>query len=493
MNALQEKNTESELFFNITANETRGILLENSIPQEIYCELEEHRDMVGKIFKGKVTRILPNIKAAFIDIGIDKLAFLPFSRIKHNYNDRSNILENQYKNIIVGDEYLVQVVKNPVNKKGAKVTKTLSIPSRYFIYLINDNGIGVSSKIKNDKERKKLNDLASDFIIKNNLTHGLIVRTMAENVNEDILLADLESLLKLWESIEVKSQSKKAKNCVFEDLSLPARVIRDLPTRMVKNIWIDSEKDFQVLKQYIDDFLPDNESNVLFYDNDQPIFDRYNIEDCINSTLNRTISLPSGGSVIFDFTEAMTTIDINSGSFAGKDNKDEMAFHINTEAVTVIAQQLRLRNIGGIILIDLIDMENERFKRIVFDEFNRIMLADTLKYHIYPISQIGLIEMTREQNRHSLYQIMCEQCSACEGKGFAVSSGILFYQMIRRIKCIAAKSNSKKITVILGEKIYSYYNQYGVKQLNDLGKNINKKLNITQSSYDLDGEFDIVE
>ena len=490
---MKEKNKETELFFNITANEVRGVLLENNIPQEIYCEFKEHADLVGKIFKGKVTRILPNIKATFIDIGRYKVAFLPFSRIKHKYKDQVNNLEHEYKNIIVGYELLVQVVKNSVNKKGAKVTKSLSIPSRYFVYLINDSGVGISSKIKNDKERKKLNKLVSDFITENKLTHGLIVRTITENVSEDILIADLERLLKLWRSIEKKFQSKKAGNCVFEELPLPARVLRDLPAKMVKNIWIDSEKDFQILKQYIDNFLPDNESNILFYDGDVPIFEKFNIEHFINSSLNRAVSLPSGGGIIFDYTEAMSTIDVNSGSFAGEDNKDEMAFHVNKEAIAVIAQQLRLRNIGGIILIDLIDMRSEKFKRIIFEEFNKIMLADTMKYHIYPISKIGLIEMTREQNRHSLDQIMYEHCSVCDGKGFVISSGILFYRMIRQIKYVGANTQSKNLSVILGERIYSYYSQYGVKQLKDLGNTMNKKLNITLSSYDLEDEFDIVD
>jgi ribonuclease G len=269
---LQKETIESELIFNITANQTRGVLLENQVPQEIYCESKEHPDLVGKIFKGKVIRLLPNIKAAFIDIGIDKAAFMPFSKIPDDNDGYLTIPEIQRHNLIEGSNHLVQIVKNPVGDKGAKVTTLLTLASRYFVYLINDKGIGVSSKIKNDKERKKLNNLVSDFIIKNDLSHGVIVRTMAENVSNDILLANLERLCQRWDYIQKKSKSTKSGNCVYEDLPLPARVYRDSPARTVKNIRVDSESSLQMLNKYIIDFFPDSQTNIECYDAREPIF-----------------------------------------------------------------------------------------------------------------------------------------------------------------------------------------------------------------------------
>ena len=489
---MQKETIESELIFNITANQTRGVLLENQVPQEIYCESKEHPDLVGKIFKGKVIRLLPNIKAAFIDIGIDKAAFMPFSKIPDDNDGYLTIPEIQRHNLIEGSNHLVQIVKNPVGDKGAKVTTLLTLASRYFVYLINDKGIGISSKIKNDKERKKLNNLVSDFIIKNDLSHGLIVRTMAENVSDDILLANLEGLCQRWDYIQKKSKSTKSGNCVYEDLPLPARVYRDSPARTVKNIRVDSESSLQILSQYIIDFFPDSQTNLEFYDASEPIFQKYNIENCIQSALNRSVSLPTGGCIVFDHTEAMTTIDVNSGSFSGKGSKNEMAFHVNSEAIKLIAQQLRLRNIGGIIVIDLIDMTSDRFNRTIYEKFKEIMLSDTLKHHVFPISQIGLIEMTREQSRDSLYHIMCEICPVCEGLGFEVSSGALFYEMIRQVKDIGRRSNTKELAVTVGQKIYSYYNDYGKIQMKDLERALNKKINISLSSYD-DNDFYIAD
>jgi len=483
---LQKETIESELIFNITANQTRGILLENQVPQEIYCESKEHPDLVGKIFKGKVIRLLPNIKAAFIDIGLDKAAFMPFSKITDDNDGYLTIPEIQRHNLSEGSNHLVQIVKNPVDDKGAKVTKLLTLPSRYFVYLINDKGIGVSSKIKNDKEREKLNNLVTDFINKNDLSYGLIVRTMAENVSEDILLADLERLCQQWSDIQKKSTSMKSVGCIYEELPLPFRILRDLPTRALKNIRIDSESSVQMLSQYIVNFLPDSHASIKFYEAGEPIFQKYNIENCIQGALNRSVSLPAGGCIVFDHTEAMTTIDVNSGSFAGKVSKNEMAFHVNSEAIKLIAQQLRLRNIGGIIVIDLIDMTSNRLNRAIYEKFKEIMLSDTLKHHIFPISQIGLIEMTREQNRDSLYQIMCESCPTCKGLGFEISSGTLFYEMIRQVKETGKRSNNKELIVTVGQKIYSYYNDYGKIQLKDLEKHLNKKINISLSLYDDD-------
>ena len=482
---------ESELIFNFTANETRGVLLEGSTPLEIYYEYRDHKDLVGKIYKGKVIRVLPNIEAAFVDIGHEKAAFLEFSDILVSEKNPSKGVRGGRPNIKLGDEYLVQVTKNPVAGKGAKVSNILTFSSRYFVYFSGIKRISISSKINNKNERERLEGLMSEFLNQRDSSDGVIARTMAHAIDEAILLRDLDSLSRMCEQVRQNSKLIKPKNCLYEGLALPMRIIRDFPTKMIKKIRVDSEYEFHMLTHYLSEYSPDVQTKIDFYQGDIPIFDEYSIEEQIQSAYQRSVNLPSGGNIVFDQTEAMTIIDVNSGQFnKGKDH-DEMALLVNNEAIIVIAQQLRLRNIGGIIVIDFIDMMSNKFNQIVYKKFKEIMHKDRVQNQIFPLSRIGLIEMIRKQHHNSLYQEMFTICSQCHGKGYQLSGSMLFYRMVRTLKYRILKDNLKSISVSVGKTIFRYYNKYGKSQIKILEKEINTSIKLSLSTIDPDGEYEI--
>ncbi len=429
-----------EILINVTPREVRAALLENGVLQEIHVERAARRGLLNNIYKGRVCRVLPGMQAAFVDIGLERTAFLHASDIARR-NAALNAADEQDATppldirelIREGDEVLVQVVKNPLGSKGARLTTFVTLPSRFLVYLPNGKGVGVSSRIEDEAEKERLRTVAEQVLAAHDQAGGVIVRTAAEGADEEALKSDLEFLRKLWLVVQEQCRKGAVKTLVHEDLPLPIRVLRDLATTDVERILIDSESDFQHMQTFTATFLPQLGPKLELYTRRRPIFDLHGVEDEIKKALDRSISLKSGGYVIFDQTEAMTTVDVNTGAYVGHRNLEETIFRTNLEAAVTIARQLRLRNLGGIIIIDFIDMEEDDHRKRVMQVLEQSMLRDHARHQITPVSPLGLVEMTRKRTRESLQHILCEDCPNCNGRGFVMTSATVCFEIFREI------------------------------------------------------------
>ena len=332
-----------------------------------------------------------------------------------------------------GQELLVQILKEPLGTKGARLTTHITIPSRYLVMTPNGSGVGVSSRIEADAERERLRSLLESFIADEHAPGGYIVRTAAEGAPEDALRADMVFLQRIWQSIESKAGRTPPGELVYEDLPLPLRMLRDSSGAETARVRVDSEATFAQVKEFAEHFVPHLAPLIKLYGEDRPIFDVYGIDDEINRALNRKVPLKSGGHVVFDQTEAMTTIDVNTGAYVGYRNLEETIFRTNLEAAAAIARQLRLRNLGGIIIIDFIDMTEEEHRRQVLQALTERLAGDHAKSEIMNVSPLGLVEMTRKRNRESLEHVLCRPCPSCEGRGFVKTSETVCYEIFREI------------------------------------------------------------
>ena len=437
---MSDDSPKEEILINVTPREVRAALLENGVLQEIHVERAARRGLLNNIYKGRVCRVLPGMQAAFVDIGLERTAFLHASDISRRNTALNAGAEQdptppiEIRELIrEGDEVLVQVVKNPLGSKGARLTTFVTLPSRYLVYLPNGNGVGVSSRIEDEAERERLRTVAEHVLAAHEQAGGVIVRTAAEGADDEALGSDLEFLCKLWLVVQEQCRNGAVKALVHEDLPLPIRVLRDLVTTDVERILIDSESDFQHMQSFTATFLPQLEPKLELYTRRRPIFDLHGVEDEIKKALDRSISLKSGGYVIFDQTEAMTTVDVNTGAYVGHRNLEETIFRTNLEAAVTIARQLRLRNLGGIIIIDFIDMEEEDHRKRVMQTLEQSMLRDHARHQITPVSPLGLVEMTRKRTRESLQHILCEDCPNCNGRGFVMTSATVCFEIFREI------------------------------------------------------------
>lgn len=420
-----------EILINVTPPETRVAVIENGILQEVVIERTRERGLVGNIYKGEVCRVLPGMQAAFVDIGLPKAAFLHLSDLcvrdlekKGSENIEHYLHESQH--------IVVQVVKDPLGTKGARLTMEISIPSRFQVYMPYGNNSGVSQRIECDEERARLRACLDNFR-QERQCGGFIARTAAECVEESILIADMEFLLKLWESISEKISSAKAKQFIHKDLPLSIRTLRDLYKESIERIRVDSRETFQRLTEFAEVFVPEIVPIIEHYTGECPVFDIYNVEDEIKKALERKVKLKSGGHLVFDQTEAMTTVDVNTGGYVGGRNLEETIFKTNLEAAQTIARQLRLRNLGGIIIIDFIDMKSEEHKKQVLRALERNLERDRAKTKISEVSSLGLVEMTRKRTRESLEHVLCEPCCACGGRGVLKTPETMCLEIFREI------------------------------------------------------------
>jgi ribonuclease G len=424
-----------EILINVTPREVRAALVENGMLQEIVIERASRRGLISNIYNGRVSRVLPGMQAAFIDVGLERTAFLHASDI---VNESAAALgarngEPNIRDLVTeGGQLLVQVLKDPLGTKGARLTTHITIPSRYLVMLPKGSGIGISARIEDEAERERLRSLM-DSIITTPTKAGYIVRTAAEGASLEALRADMLFLQKLWEAIEEAAAKAGPGELVHEDLALPLRVLRDLLGPEVERVRVDSPEEFQRMKEFADRFMPHLAPKIELYSEDRPLFDLYGIEDEIDRALNRKVALKSGGYVIFDQTEAMTTIDVNTGAYVGHRNLEETIFRTNLEAAVVIARQLRLRNLGGIIIIDFIDMIEEEHRHQVLQALTARLQNDHAKTQIMSVSPLGLVEMTRKRNRESLEHVLCQACPSCEGRGFVKSPETVCYEIFREI------------------------------------------------------------
>ena len=425
-----------EILINITPQETRVAIVENGALQEVCIERQRSRGIVGNIYKGKVNRVLPGMEAAFVDIGLEKAGFLHVSDIDSGKvsddGDDANHRPAINELLREGQTLLVQVGKDPMGTKGARLTTSISVPSRYLVYMPNSTMIGISVKIEDEVERERLRHLL-ETCLGENQTGGCIVRTAAEGVDEEELQKDARFLTKLWNSLLEYSQTLEAGSIVHEDLPLSIRTLRDMVGKETSLVRVDSRESFQKMSQFAMRYMPDLPARIEHYPGERPLFDLYNIDDELQRALGRQVGLKSGGYLIIDQTEAMTTIDINTGAFVGHQNLEETIFKTNMEASQAIARQLRLRNLGGIIIIDFIDMEHDDHKRQVIKSLEKYLDKDHAKTQVCEVSPLGLVEMTRKRTRESLEHILCEACKVCHGRGSLKTAETVCYEIFREI------------------------------------------------------------
>jgi ribonuclease G len=420
-----------EILINVTPPETRVALIENGVLQEVIIERTRARGLVGNIYKGEVCRVLPGMQAAFVDIGLSRAAFLHLSDLPSQELARKGS-ENIEHYLQEGQHIVVQVVKDPLGTKGARLTTDISIPSRFQVYMPYSCMIGVSQRIECESERVRLRACIEQFKAQQECG-GFIARTAAECAEEDILIADMTFLLKLWESINEKIATAPAKSFIHKDLPLSIRTLRDLYKEGIDRIRVDSKETYQKLLEFAHAFVPDIVDVIEHYAGECPVFDIYNVEDEIRKALERKVKLKSGGYLIFDQTEAMTTVDVNTGGYVSGRNLEETIFKTNLEATQTIARQLRLRNLGGIIIIDFIDMKSDEHKKQVLQALERNLEKDRAKTKITEVSALGLVEMTRKRTRESLEHILCEPCSACGGRGVLKTAETMCLEIFREI------------------------------------------------------------
>jgi ribonuclease G len=426
-----------EILINITPQETRVAIVENGALQEVCIERQRSRGIVGNIYKGKVNRVLPGMEAAFVDIGLEKAGFLHVSDVdfvqptepgENGGTPRPAIIELLHE----GQTLLVQVVKDPIGTKGARLTTSISVPSRYLVYMPNSTSIGISVKIEDDVERERLKNLLEACRAENQLG-GCIIRTAAEGVNERELQRDISFLSKLWGALLESAETVAPGSIIHEDLPLSIRTLRDMVGVDTTVVKVDSRETYQKMCAFAARYIPDLPAQIDHYPGDRPLFDLNNIDDEIQRALARQVGLKSGGYLIIDQTEAMTTIDINTGAFVGHQNLEETIFKTNMEASQAIARQLRLRNLGGIIIIDFIDMERDDHKRQVLNSLQKYLAKDHAKTQVCDVSPLGLVEMTRKRTRESLEHVLCEPCTTCHGRGSLKTTETVCYEILREI------------------------------------------------------------
>ena len=440
-----------EILINVTPPETRVAFVENGVLQEVLIERTSRRGLVGNIYKGKICRILPGMQAAFVDIGLERAAFLHISDL--SAGDREKTDTDQIELIFRdGQEVVVQVVKDPIGAKGARLSTEISLPSVYEVYMPYSRISGVSQRIECEKERSRLRHIVEAFQ-KEHATGAFIARTAAEGIDEAALRSDMLFLLKLWNSIAQRNRTAKPKTLLHEDLPLNMRVLRDLHRAKVEKIRIDSRETHGRLNKFAKEFVPDLAPLIEHYAGERPLFDLYGVEDEIQKALERRVVLKSGCHLIFDQTEAMTTIDVNTGAFVGGRNLEETIFKTNLEAAQAIARQLRLRNLGGIIIIDFIDMRDPDHRKQVLQALQKSLEKDHAKNTISEVSSLGLVEMTRKRTRESLEHVLCEPCPACCGRGVLKTAETVCLEIFREIIREVRQYNVQELLVLASNEV----------------------------------------
>ncbi len=486
-----------EVLVNVTPRETRVAILENGLLQEIHVERASRRGLVGNIYLGRVGRILPGMQAAFVDIGLERTAFLhaqdifsPSGADMESQGERRQT-ENITSLLHVDQQVLVQVIKDPLGSKGARLTTHITIPSRYLVFMPAMGNIGVSQKIADEDERTRLRDLLTGLRPDDD-SGGYIIRTAAEGVTREEFAEDMGFLRRLWETVQSRLAANGRDRLIYQALPLVQRILRDLPRGRVETVRIDSREAYQAALEFARTFLPEMVSRIEHYPGERPIFDLYSIDDEIQKALKRKVQLKSGGHLYIDQTEAMTTIDVNTGAFVGHRNLEETIFKTNLEAAQAIARQLRLRNLGGIIIIDFIDMTEDDHKRQVLRALEKAMEGDRAKRFICEVSSLGLVEMTRERTRESLEHVLCEPCPACDGRGSVKTRETTCYEIFREILRQSRQFEARQFLVLASQGVVDMLLDEESTSVADLEVFIGKSIKLQVESLYTQEQFDVV-
>ena len=484
-----------DILINVTPQETRVAVMANGVVQELQVERTASRGLVGNIYMGRVVRVLPGMQSAFIEIGLERAAFLHVADIweaRTNSELGSAPASRPIEKILAeGQPLMVQVVKDPIGTKGARLATQISIAGRLLVHLPQDSHIGISQRIEDETERKLLREKVQHLLPAEE-RGGYIVRTVAESATDAELANDVAYLRRLWGYIRERAQTSHAPSLLHQDLSLAQRVLRDFVDEDTGRIVVDSRENFARLQAFAADYVPKVLPKIEHYAGERPLFDLYNVEEEIEKALARRVDLKSGGYLIIDQTEAMTTIDVNTGGFVGVRNFDDTIFKTNLEAAHVIARQLRLRNLGGIIIIDFIDMENEDHRAAVLAEFNKALARDRTKMTVNGFSQLGLVEMTRKRTRESLERVLCEPCATCNGRGTLKTARTVCYEILREILREARQFNAREFRILGAQSVIDLFLEEESQSLAMLGDFIQKPVSMQVETSYTQEQFDVI-
>jgi ribonuclease G len=499
-----------EIFINSSPQESRIAIIEDGLLAEFLIERKEEMGIAGNIYKGKVSRVLPGMQAAFVDIGMEKAAFLhasDFSSVPEEMQlidapgeeveieappkrvpRRHLPLEKQLSR---DEAILVQVAKDPLGTKGARVTSHISLPGRYMVFMPGTKHIGISRRIDSEEERKRLKEVATSLLTGDG---GFILRTASEGRSKREIQRDLRFLTRLWRRLQKRAEGVAAPSLIHQDLDLIARSIRDFFTLETEQLVIDSPKDYRRILDFVGQFMPRLKSKIVLYSGAEPLFERHAIEEKVERALERRVWLRSGGYIIIERTEALTAIDVNTGRFVGKRNQEETIVKTNLEAAQEVVRQLRLRNVGGIIIIDFIDMEKESDRKKVYDALKDALKKDKARTNILKISELGLVEMTRQRTRESLENQLLTPCPHCDGRGRIKSSVTVAYDLLRAIKKQQASlENGKNIVVRLHPDVANFLYDEKNNSLENLEREINRRIIIKVSQELRHDQYEIAE
>jgi ribonuclease G len=491
-----------EILINVTPRETRVAIVENGMLQEVHVERASRRGYVGDIYKGRVQRVMPGMQAAFVEIGLQRAAFLHASDIvrapspvpvaENGDNGHAPPVPTPPIGELLheGQDIVVQVIRDPIGSKGARLSAYLSIPSRYLVLLPHARTLGVSVRIEDEAERQRLKDILTTQVGDNPL--GYIVRTNAEGQQADALAFDVAYLGKVWRAVQENIGRVKVGERVYEELSLPLRALRDLLNEGIEKVRVDSRETWDKVQKFVHKFLPELVERIEHYDGERPIFDLYGVEDEIQRALRKEVPLKSGGHLIVDQTEAMTTIDVNTGGYLGTRNLEETVYRTNLEAAQASARQLRLRNLGGIVIIDFIDMLDEEHKRQVLRTLEKGLARDHAKTTVYPMSALGLVEMTRKRTTESLERQLCEPCPACSGRGAMKTAETVTYEIFREITRAVRQFDAEKLLVMASPAVVNRILEEESAAVAELEEFIGKGIRLQAEEHYSQEQFDVV-
>ena len=487
---------QQDILINWSPQETRVAVIEHGALQELQVERSLERGLVGNVYLGKVARVLPGMQSAFIDIGLDKAAFLHVADLMSSINSRhaeadipAPVIQPIEKQLFEGQAVMVQVLKDPIGTKGARLTAQISIAGRLLVFLPQDNHVGVSQKIppkQREELRQRVVKLAGEA------GGGFILRTNGEDAQDTELAEDIAYLRKTWARIKDASVRLPPASVLHQDLNLLQRVLRDVVFDGTQTIRIDSHEQFDMLKVFATEFMPATAQKLQHYAGERPIFDLFNIDEDIAKALGRRVDLKSGGYLIIDQTEALTTVDVNTGGFVGARNFDDTIFKTNLEASQAIARQLRLRNLGGIVIVDFIDMVKDNHRDAVLAEFQKQLARDRIKTTVNGFSALGLLEMTRKRTRESLAHQLCEPCSACSGKGVVKTARSVTYDILREILREARQFNPREFRVVASPKVIELFLDEESQHLAGLSDFIGKPISLQAETAMAQEQYDIV-
>ena len=485
----------TEILLNASTHEARAALVENGVLQELFLERPSRRGLISNIYKGRVSRVLPGMQAAFIEIGLERTAFLHASDIFEPRHAETGIEPPRTDNIRAlvaeGNEILVQVVKDPLGTKGARLTTYITLPSRYLVYMPQGSGVGVSARIESESERERLRAAVQGFVEPGEAA-GYIVRTAAEDAAADALRSDMSYLRRLWEVVRQKGLRTEPGRLVHADLPLHLRVLRDLLRPDVERVLVDQAGAHREMLDFAATFSPQAVPRIELYGDPRPLFELHHVEEEIQKALERKVPLKSGGHLVIDQTESMTTIDVNTGAFVGHRNLEETIFRTNLEAAVAIARQLRLRNLGGIIIIDFIDMEEAEHRRQVIQALERALAADHVKTNISSVSPLGLVEMTRKRTRESMEHLLCGPCPTCEGRGFVKTAETVCYEIFREIVRQSRQFECQQLLVLAHQDVIERLLDEESSALGEMELATGKPIRLqTEALYSVD-QYDVV-